>query len=75
MNPKESMTDKEVEEFFSATNEFTVKKEGINLKISYTDRNKTTSLLVWNNPEALNIQQLIRTTQQLVWNHCHNILD
>lgn len=75
MNPKKSLTAQEVKEFFSATDEFQVKEEGNNLRISYTDDDKTTSSLIWNNEKALNIQQLIRKIHQLVWNHCNNILD
>lgn len=75
MNPKESLTAQQVKEFFSATHEFSVTEEGENLKISYTDDDKTTSSLMWNNPAALTFQQLIRKIHQLVWNHCNNILD
>lgn len=73
MDPQKSMTAQEVKEFFSATNEFQVKEEGNNLRLSYKDGGKTTSTLIWNNPEALSIQQLIRTITQLQWNHCNNI--
>lgn len=75
MNPRSSLTAQEVKEFFSATNEFSVKEEGDSLRISYTDDGKTTSSLIWNNPQALTFQQLIRKIHQLVWNHCNNILD
>lgn len=75
MDPKKSLTAAEVNQFFSATHEFQVIEEGNSLKISYTDDGKTTSSLMWNNPQALTVQQLIRKVQQLVWNHCNNILD
>jgi hypothetical protein len=73
MYPKELMTVEQVIRYFSATYEFTVTNAGENLKISYTDDSKTTSMLIWK--EHLTIQQLIRTVQNLVWNHCNNILD
>lgn len=75
MNPKQALTPEQVKEFFSATHEFKVEEKGHNLKISYTDDGETTSTLVWNNPQALTFQQLIRTIKQLVWNHCHEIFD
>lgn len=75
MDPKQSMTAEEVKQFFSATDEYQLKEAGENIKISYTSDNKTTSLLVWNDPQTLTVQQLIRTIQQLKWNHCHEIFD
>jgi len=79
MNPKKLMKVEEVIEFFSATDEFKVEDLGIKgkaghcVRISYIDYEKTTSSLIW--AEHINIQQLIRTIHQLVWNHCNNILD
>lgn len=73
MNPKTLLTVEQVKEYFSATDEFKVTDAGENLKLSYTDDGKTTSLLIWK--EQINIQQLIREVATLVWNHCHNILD
>lgn len=63
----------EVKDFFKETSEFTVTKIGERLKISYTEDDKTTSTLIWN--KDINSQELIRSITQLVWNHCHNILD
>ena len=73
MDSKKLMTVAEVKSFFENTHEFQVIEEGHNLKISYEDDDKITSVLLYK--EHVNIQQLIRKVKQLVWNHCNNILD
>jgi hypothetical protein len=70
-DPKKLMTPEEVVEYFSATDEFKVLDEGKNFRVSYTADGRMTDSLIWK--KHINIQQLIRKVQQLVWNHCNNI--
>lgn len=73
MDSKKLISVNEVKAFFASTHEFQVKEEGSNLRITYTDDNKSTSSLMWK--QHMNVQQLIRIIRQLVWNHCNNIID
>lgn len=67
------MTEQDVRDFFSSTDEFIVTDAGDSLKIAYNEDDKTASTLIWK--QHITIQSLIRKIKQIVWNHCNNNLD
>lgn len=69
------MTYEEVVEFFSATDEFTVSQDKGDIILALKEQGNTCSTRIWNNPQALTIQQLIRCITQLKWNMCNQNYD
>ena len=70
------MTFKEVQDFFSSTNEFIVSDDGDYIKISYTGDDLTSQITSKRLYKPyVSIQQLIRCIKTLVWNSCNNIFD